>query len=295
MEMKYFRLIKAIAEEGSLVDSADKLFLTQSALSHQLRELEERLGFKVFYRTRNHWRLTEEGGVLYELGNEVLERVERGLQNVQSIRAGSAGTIKVSTECYSFYQTLPAFIQKMGVLYPEITVDLILEATHQPILKLLSQEIDMAMVTTQPVDPSLSWVKVFEDEVFALMHKEHPLHQAAFVRAEDIANAHLVIHSFPLETVSVYTLFLQPHGVFPQQVSAIPLTEVALEMVKANMGIMCVPKWSLAPFTMADDLIFKQVGRHGLRRSHYLVVRKADRSKKYIEDFIASFEENLSE
>ncbi|MEL7123304.1 MAG: LysR family transcriptional regulator, partial [Bacteroidota bacterium] len=58
MEIKYFRLIKTIEEEGSIANSANKLFLTQSALSHQLRELETRLGFKVFYRKRNKWELT---------------------------------------------------------------------------------------------------------------------------------------------------------------------------------------------------------------------------------------------
>lgn len=78
MEIKYFRLIKTIAEKDSIANSVEKLFLTQSALSHQLRELEERLGFKVFLRTRGKWKLTAEGGELYKLGNSILESIEKG-------------------------------------------------------------------------------------------------------------------------------------------------------------------------------------------------------------------------
>ncbi|AWM14095.1 LysR family transcriptional regulator [Flavobacterium sediminis] len=294
MDIKYFRLIKTIKEEGSIANSADKLFLTQSALSHQLRELEERLGFKVFHRKRNKWQLTEEGTELYKMGNSILDSIEKGFQNIEQLRTGSVGSVKVSTECYSFYQGLSSFIQKMGILYPEIVVDLILEATHQPISKILSNEIDMAIVTQKPVNESLSNIEVYEDEIFAIVHDENPLSRVEFLEADDFSNVHLIIHSFPLETVSVYDRFLKPNRITPLKISAIPLTEVALEMVDANMGIMCMPKWALKSFKLSDNLAFKRIGRNGLKRTHYLVFRKADRDKKYINDFIANFEDDFS-
>lgn len=294
MEIKYFRLVKTIEEEGSIANSADKLFLTQSALSHQLRELEARLGFKVFYRKRNKWQLTEEGSELYKLGNAVLDSIEKGFQNIERLRTGSVGTIKVSTECYSFYQDLPSFIQKMGLLFPEIEVDLILEATHQPISKILSNDIDIALVTQKPMNDSLASIEVFEDEIFAIVHSENPLSQVEFLEGSDFSSIHLIIHSFPLETVSVYARFLKPNNITPLKISAIPLTEVALEMVDANMGVICLPKWALKSFKLSDDFEFKRIGKNGLKRRHYLVFRKSDQDKKYIDDFISSFEEDFS-
>lgn len=294
MEIKYFRLIKTIVEEGNIANSAEKLFLTQSALSHQLRELEEQLEFKVFYRTRNRRRLTEEGSKLYELGNTILESIEEGFRNIQQLRRGAAGSIKVSTECYSFYQELPTFIQRMGLLYPQIDVDLILEATHHPVSKVLSGEIDIAVVTSKPNNELLSSIAVYEDEIFAIIHREHPLHKAEHLDTNDFSSVHLIIHSFPLETVSVYTQFLKPNRITPSKISAIPLTEVALEMINANMGIMCMPKWALKSFEVSDDLILKRIGKSGLKRTHYLVVRTSDRSKKYINDFIFNFKEAFS-
>ncbi|ANW95948.1 LysR family transcriptional regulator [Wenyingzhuangia fucanilytica] len=294
METKYFRLIKTIVEEGNLANATEKLFLTQSALSHQLKELELQLGFKVFFRKRNKWELTEEGTELYHLGNTVLNSIEKGLNDIKKIQAGSIGTIKVSTECYSFYHGLPSFIQRMGVLYPEIEVDLNLEATHHPIQKILSNDIDIAIVTLKPEDDSLYSIPFFEDEILAIMHKEHPLNLKKNILAKDFSNEHLIIHSYPLETVSVYQQWLKPNNIMPLKISAVPLTQVALEMIEANIGITCMPLWALKLFKIPDDIVFNKIGAKGLKRTHYLVVRKADKSKKYINDFILNFKEQFS-
>lgn len=293
MEIKFLRLIKTIAEEGSIANSSEKLFLTQSALSHQLKDLEIQLGFKAFYRTRNKWELTEEGNVLYRTACTVIDSIEDGLSTIQQIRVGAAGKIKVSTECYSFYQGLPFFIQKLGVLYPEIEVDLVLEATHHPVLKVMANEIDIAIVTSKPSDKELVSIEIFEDEIFAVLHRENPLNDSEYLDVHDFLDLHLIIHSFPLKTVSVYEIFLNPNRVMPTKISAVPLTEVALEMVQANIGITCMPKWTLRSFKLSDELSFKKIGKHGLKRKHYLVVRKSDFGKKYINDFLLNFKEHF--
>lgn len=294
MELKYFRLIKTIVEEGSLASSSERLFLTQSALSHQLRELEERLGFKVFHRSRNNWQLTEEGAELYKMANRLLNTLEDGFSNIREIREGSRGTIRLSTECYSFYQGLPNFIQKMAALYPEIKIELLMDATHQPIAKMLTNDIDAAIVSSPPETDQLKAVEIFEDEVFAIMHKEHPLGNREFLSAADFAEVHLIIHSFPLETVTVYAHFLQPNNVSVAKIMAVPFTELSLELVNANMGIMCMPRWALRSFKLSGDLVFKRIGKNGLKRTHYLVIREIDKQKKYIDDFIRNFEEEIT-
>ena len=289
MEIKHFRLIKTIAEEGSIAKSSNKLYLTQSALSHQLKELENQLGFLIFQRSRNQWKLTDEGNELYQIGLKILNDLEEGFNKIDLLRLGSSGTIKLSTECYSFYQGLPAIIQKMGLLYPDVTVDLILEATHQPISKLLSNEIDIAIVTEKIANDKLIYKETGEDEIFAILHKENPLNDLDFLEPSHFSKVHLIIHSFPLETVSVYQNILKPNKITPLKISAIPLTEVAMEMVNANMGIMCMPKWALEPLQISKNISIKSIGMNGLKRTHYLAIRKSDENKKYIKDFVFHF------
>ncbi len=295
MELKYFRLIKTIAEEGSIANSTERLFLTQSALSHQLRELEERLGFKVFNRTRNKWELTQEGTELYKLANKLFSSIDEGFSNIKHITEGSKGAIKLSAECQSFFHSIPSFIQKMGILYPEIDIEVSLGATHQTISQVLSNDIDVAIVTSEPESDELTSVQVFKDEIFAIMHTEHVLNNLDYLDASHFGNVHLLINSFPLEGVAVYQQFLKPNRIHPTKISAIPFTEITLSMIQANMGIMCAPKWQLSAFKISSELVFKRIGKNGLKRNHYLVVKKEHRNRKYIHDFISSFEEDFLE
>ena len=293
MELKYFRLIKTIAEEGNIANSSEKLFLTQSALSHQLRELEERLGFKVFHRTRNNWKLTREGETLHQMANELMQTIEDGFDQIQQRKSGSKGTIRVSAECQSYLPGLPAFVQKMGVLYPEIEIDLKLGATHQTVSEVLSGEIDIAIVTTKPDSDSLTSFEIFDDELFALIHEEHPLSDHHYLDAGHFTDIHLLINSFPLENVSVYEHFLKPNKVVPAKTSAIPFTEISLQMVAANMGVMCLPKWALNSLRLPENLVFKSIGKNGLKRTHHLVVKKANVNQDHMNAFIENFKEDF--
>ena len=293
MEIKYFRLIKTIAEEGNIVNSSEKLFLTQSALSHQLIVLEERLGFKVFHRSRNKWKLTEEGQELYKLANEILLSIEKGFNSIKKIKDNSIGKIRISSECYNFYQGFGNFIQKMGILYPKINIEIV-DATHQPITKILSGEIDMALVTEKPKSNLLTSIRVFEDEVLAIMHSEHRLAEKDFLEASDFEKEHLIIQTFPLETVAVYQRFLKPNNIHPIKISDFVLTEICLEMISSNMGIFCVPKWTLKQLKKSKHFVYKRLGKYGLKREHFLILRTEDRNKKYIDNFVNNFEEDFS-
>ncbi|WP_238474568.1 LysR family transcriptional regulator [Maribacter algarum] len=287
-------MIKTITEEGSIANATERLFLTQSALSHQLRELEDRLGFKVFHRTRNTWELTQEGSELYKLANKLFASIDEGFSIIKHIKEGSKGSIKLSAECQSFFHSIPAFIQKMAILYPEIDIDVSLGATHQTISQVLSEDIDIAIVTSKPESDDLLSLPIFKDEVLAIMHQEHHLNKLEYLDASHFENVHLLINSFPLEGVAVYEKFLKPNKINPIKISAIPFTEITLSMINANMGIMCAPQWQLGPFKLSKELVFKRIGKNGLKRKHYLVVKKEHRNKKYIHDFISSFEEDFS-
>ncbi|WP_298896441.1 LysR family transcriptional regulator [uncultured Psychroserpens sp.] len=295
MELKYFRLIKTIAEEGNLANSSERLFLTQSALSHQLKDLEERLGFKVFHRSRNKWELTAEGTELYKLAKKLFSSIDESFNTIKHIKEGSKGSIKLSAECQSFFHSIPSFVQKMGLLYPEIDIDISLGATHQTISQVLSNDIDIAIVTSKPESEELSSIPVFKDEIFVLMHKEHPLNNLEYLDAGHFGDVHLLINSFPLDGVAVYEYFLKPNNIHPIKISAIPFTEISLSMITANMGVMCAPKWQLSSFKLSKELVFKRIGKHGLKRTHYLVVKKENQNKKYIHDFISSFQEDFLE
>ena len=135
-------------------------------------------------------------------------------------------------------------------------------------------------------------IKIFEDEIFAVIHRENKLNSIKYLEASHFSDMHLLINSFPLECVSVYQHFLKPNRINPIKLLAIPFTEITLSMIEANMGIMCSPKWQLNSFKLSEDIIFKRISKDGLKRNHYLVVKTVNRNKKYIHYFISNFEED---
>ena len=291
MELKYYRLIKTIAEEGSLVNSTERLFLTQSALSHQLRELEERLGFKVFHRKRHQWVLTQEGGELYKLANQLFDAIDKGFSNIQHIKEGTKGVIRLSVECQSFFHEIPAFIQKMGILYPEIDIELNLGTRHEILSKMQSDQVDITLMTHQPTGEEFYTMEFCQDEIFAVVHQEHFFNEQAYVEPSSFEQVNLIINSFPLEGVAIYEHCLRANQVTPRKITAIPFTEITLSLVMANLGVMCAPKWQLKPFKLQEELQFKRIGVNGIKRKHYLVVKQRALHKKHINNFMATFEE----
>jgi LysR family transcriptional regulator, regulator for metE and metH len=293
MEIRHLRLIKTIADEKGITKSLSKLFLTQSAVSHQLKDIEERLGVKIFYRTNKQWMLTEEGRILYNTASSVLAEVDKANEQINELRVGHAGTIRISTECYTNYHWLPSFMVKMKMLYPKIVVKIVMEATHQPIQKLIDNTLDIG-ITSDPLDnKNIEYIELFKDEVMAVVPAGHPLAAKKFLTAADFSEQVLIIHSYPLETVTVYEHFLKKHHQEPREVLAIPLTEVALEMVNAGMGIMTMPQWALKPFNTSTALKLIPIGSKGLVRTHFVAIRKEDAAKKHLIDFIENLKEEL--
>jgi len=293
MEIRHLRLIKTIAEEKGITKSLNKLFLTQSAVSHQLRDIEERIGCKIFYRSKNQWLLTPEGKILYDSAVKVIGEIDLAMDKVNGMREGHSGTIRISTGCYTTYHWLPGFLTRMKVLYPKLDVQIVVEATHRPLQNLLDNALDLGITSDPADDKSLKYIELFKDEVMAVMSVNDEIGRKKYLSAEDFKTRTLIIYSYPLETVSVYQHFLRPLKIMPKEIVTIPLTEVALEMVKAGMGIMTMPKWAMKPFVSIPEIQLVKIGQKGLMRTHYAAIRHEDSDKKYIADFIENLKEEL--
>lgn len=286
MEIRHLRLVKAIVEEGSIAKAIDKLYLTQSALSHQLKEFEYQLGTKIFLRKNKRLVLTKVGERLYETAIEVLEKISATEKDIKSLISGETGEIRISTECYSSYHWLPSVIKQFQVLYPGIELKIVMEATHYPLQKLLANSLDIAITSDPLRDGDIKYIELFQDEMVMVVSANHPWANKKFVVAADFLTEHLLIHSFPLETVTVYQAFLLPEDIKPKKITALPLTEASIEMVKADMGIMAMAKWALQPYLQNNAIKAVKIGKNGLRRKHYIAILNQKTHPEYFYHFI---------
>lgn len=143
MEIRYLRLIKAIVEEGSITRAIDKLHLSQSALSYQLKEAEVQLGTPIFYRRNKKLILTPVGKKLYNTAIHVLKEIDSTESEIKKLISGETGVIRISTECYTSYHWLPPVLKKFKNEFPNVEVQIVFEATHRPIEKLMEGELEL--------------------------------------------------------------------------------------------------------------------------------------------------------
>ncbi len=294
MEIRHLRLVKAIVEEGSITRAIDSLHLTQSALSHQLKEAEYQLGTKLFLRTNKKLVLTKAGEKLYRTANEVLSKLADTEREIKQMIFGEIGEIRISTECYSSYHWLPSVLKQFHGLYPSIALKIVMEATHYPLQKLLANVLDIAIISDPVKDQHIKYYELFQDEMVMVVAENHAWASKKYVIAEDFANQHLLIHSLPMETVTVHQLLLAPANITPKKITPLPLTEASIEMVKAEMGIMAMAKWALQPYLKNNALRAVKIGRNGLKRKHYIAIMNNKTYPAYFHHFITFLQTEIN-
>ena len=292
-EIRHLELLMAVVEEGTLTKAADHLHVTQSALSHQLRNAEERLGARLFQRVNKKMVLTQAGERLLASARAVRNELERARGDIQRMTDGDSGTLRISTECYTCYNWLPPLLKTFSKKFPDVDVKIIVEATHHPIQALLKGKLDLAIGCSHPADePKLHFAPLFEDELVTIMRPDHPLSQRRYLEAQDFAREHLLVYDLPEENISVFQKVLIPAGVTPRKVSLVQLTEAISEMVKGGFGIAVLAHWIVEPYLRTGNLVALPITRKGIHRQWSAVMMNDVPIPKYMQEFLKLFPKN---
>jgi LysR family transcriptional regulator for metE and metH len=282
LELRHHQLVVAIAQEGSLVGATRTLHLTPSALSHQLRDAEERLGVSLFQRRNRRLLPTAAGEKLLEGSRLVLAAAARAEAEV---RGKPEEVIRLSTGCYTAYPWLAAVLRSFEPRHPAVEVRIVLEATRRPVEALLRGELDVAITSDLhgPGGSRLQAFPLFSDELILLAPPGHPLAARGLVRAEDLRAEHVIVYDAPREDLDVFTKVLWPAGIEPFKVSRVPLTEAMVELVRAGMGVAVLPGWAVAGDPSLVRLRFATLG---LRRKWRAVVQRRRASWPPLRDLV---------
>jgi LysR family transcriptional regulator for metE and metH len=285
LEVRHLRLIRAIAEEGSVTKAGNRLFLTQSALSHQLRDLESRLGATLFDRVNKRMLLTSAGQRVLVAANEILDHLDRVEEDVKRIASNREGVLRISTECYTGYYWLPAVLKNFNAEYPGIDVKIIVEATGDPISALLDGVIDIGLVNSRRQNHKVRYQPIFRDEFVVIVPTGHPLGSKRYASPADFVDEHLIIYSAP-EDNRAFRRILVPAGITPKRVSSVRLTEAIVEMVRAGLGISILSKWSIAHQLEGGAVQGVQLTKRGFFRTWHAAILRNKRTQPHLDAFI---------
>ena len=284
LEIRHLKLVRAVTDAGSLTGAGSVLNLTQSALSHQLRDIESRLGAALFLRVGKRMMLTPAGERLLRSADEVLEAIERTEDSIRQLSGADRGLLRITTECYTCYHWLPALLKRYRRAHPNVDVRIDAEATSDPVAHLLGGRLDVAVVSDPVRDRRLVTRPIFSDEMVIIVDPRHPLAGQPFVTAQDLSSETLLMYS-PKEDSTIYKL-LTAEGVTPATSHVVQLTEAITEMVKAGLGFSFLARWAVEPHLRAGTLRAIRYTRRGYRRTWSAATLKDMARVPYVREFI---------
>ena len=285
MELRHLKFIKEVAEKKSLSKATHSLFLSQSALSHQLKEIETHFGTPIFHRVNRQLILTEAGKVLLEASQKVLSDLDQMERTIQGFASGDSGVIRLATQCYTCYHWLPSILIDFKKEFPNVEVEVILNSNSGIEDLVLQGDIDLAILSENSIRPKLKYHELFRDEQFALVNADHPWSTRKYVEAVDFADQNVLIHSYPVESVSLFTQLLIPNGITPKRITQVQVTDAVVELVNAGMGIKVVARWVIEPYLKTHDLKLVRVTRKGMSRTWYAVHLIQDNPPPFLQNF----------
>lgn len=285
IERRHLELLVAIDELGSLVEAAERLHVTQSALSHQLRELESRLNLSLLNRRTRPLAFTPAGKRLLKLARDVLPQLEDTEKELKQQAFGKSGRLHLAIECHACFQWLMPTLERYRSDWPEVELDLSAGFNFAPQPALRRGELDMVITSDPVAQEDVLFLPLFRYELLLAVAKNSPWLSKGFVAPEELAHETLLTYPVEHSRLDVFTAFLDPAGVAPQAVRTAELTPMMIQLVASGRGVTSLPNWALDEYLQHKLVASVRLGEAGIWRTLYIAVRREDADKAYVQAF----------
>jgi len=287
LELRHLETLLALAECGSLSKAAERLYLTQSALSHQLKALETYYGAALVEKNVRPMRFTAIGQRLLELARAILPQVADAGRDVARLAQGHGGPLRVAVQCHNCFDWLMPAMDAYRSLWPEVELDIISGFVVDPLPLLERSEAELAVVHDRPeARANLVFSPLFRYESVALMSPRHRLAAKPWLEAQDFADETLITYPVPDEMLDLMKHCLLPAKVNPRRRTA-ELTVAILQLVASGRGIAALPAWTVGNYLDRGYVVSRPIGRNGLHCELYAATTRAGADTAYIREFIA--------
>jgi len=282
LEFRHLRTIKAIHEAGGLARAADLMNITQSALSHQVKGLEDQAGVELFVRRTKPLKLSSAGLRLLRLANQVLPEIEALEADFESLKSGKSGRLHIAIECHACFEWLFPVLELFRRAWPDVDVDIRPGLAFDAMSALQREEVDL-VVSSDPEDlEGVDFSSLFDYEPVFVASAAHPLAQKDFVVAEDFKDETLITYPVDRTRLDVFTELLLDAKVEPKSIRQVELTAVILLLVASNRGVAVLPDWVVREVRYHSDYVTRPLTKDGVTRRLYAATRDDDTTKPFM-------------
>ncbi|MDO5666462.1 MAG: LysR substrate-binding domain-containing protein [Alcaligenaceae bacterium] len=285
IERIHLSIIQQVEKQGSLTAAANELHVTQSALSHSMKKLEQQLGTEIWRRDKRRLQLTQAGQHLLAVANRVLPQLELAEDRLQQYAHGKRGSLRIGMECHPCYQWLLKIVSPYLSAWPDVDLDVKQKFKFGGIGGLFNFEIDL-LVTPDPFFSSgLTFEAVFDYEQVLVVSKNHQLAKERYITPEQLATEILITYPVDIERLDIFSQFLLPAGILPRQHKTIETTDILLHMVASNRGVTALPRWLIEEYEETLPLVPITLGENGIAKQIFIGSRKTDTQLDYVKAF----------
>jgi LysR family transcriptional regulator for metE and metH len=285
LEIRHLRTLIAIDETGTVSRAADRVHLTQSAVSHQLRALEAHYGVGMVVRDGQSVKLTEPAKRLVALGRAVINEIQAAERDVVKIVAGPVGSLRIALECHTCFDWLMPIMDAFRVDWPHVELDLVSGFHPNPVALLADNEADLVISSECKLRRNLICHALFRFEILAVLPTDHPLRTKRCLSATDFAEETLITYPVPDDRIDLIRYVLKPARVHPKRRTT-ELTMAILQLVANRRGVAALPSWGITSYLRYGYVIARRIGKNGLWSNLYGVTTEEVAGQSFIRDFL---------
>ena len=293
IELRHLRLLVALREHGSLVAAAKDLCITPSAVSHQLRELDQWFGLPIVHRKTRPMTFSNIGLRLLKLADEILPQIQITQSDITRILQGQTGKIVFSSECHSCFDWLMPLLNQYRLDYPDIDLDFASGFEANPHELLQIGEFDL-LITADPISlDTIEYLPIFEYESRLVLSKMHSLASVEQITVQDLASQTLITYPVDKHRLDIMSQVFIPANIMPAKVRTTELTQMLIQLVASGRGIAALPDWVVYEYEKKGWVTsrrFDCMGENGLKRTLYAGFRTEEKQKNYFEGFLKQLE-----
>jgi len=276
LEIRHLRSLLAIADYQNLSAAAERVHLTQSALSHQIRAIESHFGVALFDRTPQGLKPTSACARLLTLARGVLPQIGDAERDLFRMKSATGGELRIALECHTCFDWLMPVMDEFRRRWPEVEVDLVAGFHPDPLSLMTSGKADLVVGSKPAKLRGVTVWPLFRFEILAVLANEHRLVRRKFVDAAD---------PVPEQRIDVIREVLSPANIHLKRRTA-ELTIAILQLVASRRGIAALPNWGLRNYLENDYVVGKRIGKEGLWSELHAIMPKAKAQQSFVAEFI---------
>jgi LysR family transcriptional regulator, regulator for metE and metH len=286
IELRHLRTIRAIHQAGGLARAAEMLNMTQSALSHQVKGLEDQAGMELFVRRSKPMTLSAAGVRMLRAADRILPEIELMEDEFRALRSGKTGRLHIAIECHACFDWLFEVLELFRRAWPEVDVDIRAGLAFDALPALNREEVDLVISSDPTPIPGVTFVPLFDYHPMFVASAQNPLAAKAYIEAEDFRDQVLMTYPVSRDKLDVFTEVLTPAKVEPRVQRPVEMTAVILMLVGSNRGVAVLPDWVLRDVSSNADYVTLPLGPMPVTKRLYAAVRDVDVARPYMAHFV---------